>query len=66
MKVKVITDYYDLEMHQSFKKGAEVEMADARATALASNKNLAGRPLVQIIEEAPKKAPKTAKKKTEV
>lgn len=59
MKVKCIKDYFDLEMNRAVKALEEFEVTAARGRELASAKNKAGFPLVEIIE-APKK--KTAKK----
>lgn len=65
MKVRVIVDYFDLDLAKSLKVGDVIEVTEARAKALSTVNNMARQKLVEIIEEAPKKAPK-AKKKTEV
>lgn len=65
MKVKAIKDYFDLELNKAVKALDEFEVADARAKELASAKNKAHQPLVEIIEDPTptKKVAKAATKK---
>lgn len=61
MKVRALKDYYDLELNKTVKALDEFEVADARAKELASAKNKAKQPLVEIVEEATPTTKKVAK-----
>lgn len=39
MKIKAITDYYDLELDRAVKRGEEIEVSDARAKVLCTTEN---------------------------
>lgn len=49
-KVRVIKDYYDLQLERHLKVNDEVEMTEARAKELSGNDNKVGKPLVEIID----------------
>lgn len=61
MKVKVIKDYFDLELNKAVKALDEYEVSAARAKELAGSDNKAHQPLVEILETTKK----VAKKKVE-
>lgn len=65
MKVRALKDYYDLELNKAVKALDEFEVADARAKELASAKNKAKQPLVEIVEDPTPTTKKVAKKKAE-
>ena len=67
MRVRAICDYYDLDLRKSIKTGDEFDVSEGRAKALSTVNNMARQKLVEIVEEAPKKAPtkKAAAKKKE-
>lgn len=61
-KVKVIKQYYDLELKKSLSVGDEVEMRDERAAQLSGNNNAIGCPLVEILATTTPTTEKVAKK----
>lgn len=62
MKVKAITDYFDLELKRLVNKDEEYEISKARAEKLSTTANAAGMPLVIVLEEKPEKPKKKDKK----
>lgn len=61
MKVKAIKDYFDLELNRAVKALDEFEVSAARAKELASEKNKAKQPLVEILESTTPTTKKVAK-----
>lgn len=66
MKIRAIKDFNDLKRGKFVTAGEEYEVSEARAKELSGCDNKAKQALVEIIEEQPKPAKKTTKKKTEV
>lgn len=57
MKVKVITDFYDLEADKMRKIGDEFEVSAARAKELTTYKNKAGEILCVMLKKDNKNEP---------
>lgn len=63
MKVRVIKEYYDLELKKTVKVDEEFTVSEARGKALTTKNNKACCVLCKVVEEAEKVAEEKPKKK---
>lgn len=57
MKVRVIENYFDLQLKKTVTAGDEFEVSEARAEELTSANNKAGRALCELVRETPEASP---------